>query len=51
MSDDLGWSDSKDDDFDDDGLDDSGDDEDGFRWVIPGLIPADDGMADEWPED
>jgi hypothetical protein len=27
------------------------DEVDDQSWVIPGLIPADDGIADEYPED
>jgi hypothetical protein len=25
--------------------------EDGTKWLVPGLIPAEDGIADEWLED
>lgn len=31
------------------GLDPQNEDED--TWVVPGLIPAEDGIADEWNED
>jgi len=33
------------------GLDPQDLEEDTQKWVVPGLIPADDGIADEWSDD